>query len=144
MQDKVLITIRGNRTLDRDSEQLELLIPGKYSRRNGVHTVVYEEPADGDSGLSGTTINTIRIGKNGMRIIKEGLLNVRMSFLNSSVRTTSTYTTPFGDFLVGIRTNDLSITDTEDLVAAHVDYRLDVNSEHLSDCVLDVEIRPRA
>ena len=143
MHEKVLISIRGRRSDEAETEQIELLIPGTYSGKNGVHHVVYEEPADPDTGLTGTTLNTIRIGKNGMQIIKKGLLNTRMSFLNTATRTTTSYRTPYGAFLLGIRTNDLHFTDTEELLAAHVDYRLDVNNQPLSNCVLDIEIRPR-
>lgn len=141
MTKDVLVTISGKRAAGMQSEDVELIIPGSYSCQNGTHTVVYDEVTE---GIEGKTKNTIRIGEGGMEIVKEGLTNVRMSFLNSGKRTISCYSTPYGDLMIGIRTNDISFREEEDRIAVNVDYSMDVEQEHLSDCCISIEIASRA
>ena len=122
------------------SEDIALIIPGIYARNGKVHTVMYEEPAE---GMDGKIKNTIRIGGGCMVITKEGLANARMSFLNSDRRTLTCYSTPFGDFMIGIRTNDISIAESRDKLHVSVDYSMDVGEEHLTDCNIDIDICSR-
>lgn len=140
MTKDVLVTISGKRLMGEASEDVELIIPGIYENAGGMHTVVYDEPTE---GMEGTTTNTILIGGSGMEIVKRGLANARMSFLNSGKRTTTCYSTPFGDFMIGIRTNDINIAESSDSLHVSVDYSMDVGDEHLSECNIDIDIASR-
>ena len=78
-----------------------------------------------------------------MQIIKRGFSNVHMAFNNSTERTTSCYSTPFGDLMIGISTNDISITESDRNIRVSVDYSMDIAEEHLSDCSISVEVSAR-
>ena len=78
-----------------------------------------------------------------MQIIKRGFSNVHMSFNNSSERTTSCYSTPFGDFMIGISTNDISITESDRKIRVSGDDSMDVAEQRLSDCSINVEVAAR-
>ena len=51
--------------------------------------------------------------------------------------------TPFGQMMIGIRTGDVKVLEEEDLLKVDVDYSLDINYEHVSDCNITLEVRPR-
>jgi len=140
MTKDVLVTISGKRLMGIDNEDVRLIMPGTYSCAENIHTVVYEEPAE---GVGEPIKNTIRIGGGCMVITKEGPANARMSFLNNDRRTVTCYSTPFGDFMIGIRTNDINIRETEDKLRVDVDYSMDVGEEHLSDCRINIDITSR-
>jgi len=140
MTDDVLVTISGNRRMGAENENVELVIPGSYSLRDGMHTVRYEEPAE---GFDASTENVISIGGGCMQIEKHGLANVRMEFLNSTARTVSCYSTPFGDLMIGIMTNDIEIRESRDQIMVVVDYSMDIGDERMSDCRMKVLISSR-
>lgn len=53
------------------------------------------------------------------------------------------YMTPFGELMVGIDTSDIRVEEEEQLLRVNVDYSLDINYEHVSDCSITVSVRPR-
>ncbi len=136
----VLVTISGNRMMGADNEDVELVTEGTYSWKSGMHIVRYDEPGEG--GVS-VTENTILIGGGSMQIIKRGFSNVHMAFMNTSERTTSCYSTPFGDLLIGISTNDISIRESDRDIQVSVDYSMDIADEKLSDCNINVQVTAR-
>jgi len=140
MTKDVLVSINGKRMMGVESEDVELIIPGVYSRQGDLHTVKYDEPVE---GMEGVTKNTILIGSGSMEIIKEGLATARMTFLNNDKPTVTCYSTPFGDFMIGIRTSDLDIKSTKDRLHVSVSYSMDVGEEHLSDCCMNIDIRSK-
>ena len=50
------------------------------------------------------------------------------------------YDTPFGSLLLGINTSKIDLEEKEDSMALYIDYRLSINSDHVSDCSIDVSI----
>ena len=45
--------------------------------------------------------------------------------------------------MVGIDTSDIRVEEEEQLLRVNVDYSLDINYEHVSDCSITVSVRPR-
>ena len=78
-----------------------------------------------------------------MCIEKRGDCKAELRFLNSAIRTVCEYRTPYGVFLIGIRTSDLRIDIAEDCIRAKAVYAMDVEEEFLKDCEMEVEIRAR-
>ncbi len=140
MRKNVLVTISGKRLMGGHTEDIKVITPGTYARRNGVHVIRYQEMSEED-GV--TAENTIVISGGCMHIRKNGLANVRMDFLNRSDRTISCYSTPYGDFVIGITTQDISIEESEDRLSINVEYALDIGDEHLSDCTICVDVASR-
>ena len=89
------------------------------------------------------TENTLRIDGNSMCIEKRGDCKAELRFLNSAIRTVCEYRTPYGVFLIGIRTSDLRIDIAEDCIRAKAVYAMDVEEEFLKDFEMEVEIRAR-
>ena len=52
----------------------------------------------------------------------------------------SYYNTPFGNLLVGINATDVKVNETEGNIDIKVDYKLEVNYEHLAECSISMNI----
>ena len=55
----------------------------------------------------------------------------------------SYYYTPYGSLLIGIDATNVDIKETEDNIDVKVDYNLEINYEHMADCSITMNIRPR-
>ena len=101
--------------------------------------MVYDEVVE---GLSGHISNTIKIGDNSLEVMKRGLTNTRMIF-EKGKKTLTRYQTPYGILDLSILARDVKVEETEDAIDVAVDYVLEVNEEHLAECNIKMNIRPR-
>ena len=146
MTKNVLITISGLHYDDaatlpkEDTEPIEVIIPALYYYKNEKHYILYEEPVE---GMTGTIKNTIKIKEGEMlEVVKSGLTNTRMIFEKDKINMTS-YTTPYGEILVGIYTIGLDVREEESQIDVHVRYSLDVGGDKLADCDIRMKIEAK-
>lgn len=139
MTREVLISISGAQFSDNDIEDVEMITTGDYFLKNGKHYIVYEEVGDGGMEM---IKNTIKIRPDSMDIIKKGTTNTHMVF-EKNKKNLSCYLTPFGELMIGISTNDIRVEEEENLLKVDVEYSLDINYEHVSDCNITVSVRPK-
>lgn len=137
MTKDVLIKISGIHMMDDENSDVEMVVRGDYYQKNGKHYVLYEEVME---GFEGTVKNVIKISPSSMDIIKKGLANTHMQF-EKNKKNLSCYTTPFGDMVVGIQANRIRVKEETDSLMVDVDYSLDINYEHLSDCTIRVDVQ---
>ncbi len=143
MTKDVFISIKGlqfeqNAGID-DESPIEVITKGDYYKKNGKHYVVFEEMTE-DGGEK--TRNLIKFAEKQFDLQRKGSVNVHMVF-DENRKTQSYYGTPFGNILIGIDTENVSFTETEDRIRLSVDYSLDVNYEFLAECKIAVDISPR-
>ncbi|MFR1081199.1 DUF1934 domain-containing protein [Enterocloster sp.] len=137
MTKDVLITISGIQMMDEEDSDVEMIVRGDYYNRNGKHYILYDEIME---GFQGKVSNVIKISSNGMDIIKRGLANVHMQFQKIK-KNLSCYNTPMGDMVVGIQANRIRIDENQDSLKVDIDYSLDINYEHLSDCSIRLDVQ---
>lgn len=77
-----------------------------------------------------------------MELTKRGLVNVHMVFEEKKKNMTS-YATPFGNILIGIDTDEVVVREDRDQIKVNVAYTLEANYEHMADCKIEMNIRPR-
>lgn len=135
----VLISISGMQIADGDNSDVEMITTGDYFQKNGKHYVVYDEVME---GFEGTVKNTIKIHPGCLDIMKKGVTNVHMVF-EEAKKNIACYATPYGDMMVGISTNHITIDESEDKLKVRVEYSLDINYEHVSECNIVVDIQSR-
>ena len=136
MKKDVLVSISGLQyEIDKD-EAVEVISVGEYYNRNGKHYILYEEILE---DIEGSTNCTIKISDQQIDIIKKGSSNVHMVFEENKKNMTY-YHTPYGDLQVGIYTTMIKVTEEEDKVIADVEYGLDINYAHVSDCQIRIKI----
>ncbi len=143
MTKDVLITIAGLQIDLNEDEPVEVLSVGEYYYRNGKHYALYDEYMS-DEQYDGREIckNTIKITDNQIEIVKKGPVNVHMIF-ELGKKNISFYSTPFGEISIGIYTTSMEVHESEGEIKAKLNYSLDMNNSHVSDCYITVSINPR-
>jgi len=135
----VLISISGAQFSEFDSDDVEMITTGDYFMKNGKHYILYDEIVEDSREI---IKNTIKIHPDGMDVIKKGSTSTHMVF-EKNKKNLSSYMTPFGEMIVGIATNDIRIEEEENLLKVNVEYSLDINYEHVSDCNITVSVRAK-
>ncbi len=140
MTKDVLLAIRGLQfDVDQDENKIETINPAQYYNKNDHHYVVYDEVTE---GFSESTKNIIKFKEHSMDLTKRGLVNVHMVFEENKKNMTS-YSTPYGNILIGIDAKKVTCTEEEEHIRVDVEYALEVNYEHLADCKIQMNIRAR-
>ena len=122
-----------------EGEPVEIITPAAYYLKNDRHYVLYDEVVE---GVPGTVKNTIKIiGDSLFEVRKSGIANARMVFEKGRMNMTA-YQTPYGEMMVGIHRRDITTEVAEESIHVHISSALDIHSEPLSDCEIDVSIRP--
>ena len=140
MTKDVLITISGVQLTDGESGDVEMITTGAYYQKNGKHYILYDEVLE---GYEGVIRNTIKIQPDSMDIIKTGVTNVHMTFERNKKRLTC-YATTMGEMMVGLNTRNISIDESENSLKVRVEYSLDINYQHVSECNIVVDIQSRS
>lgn len=139
MTKDVLITISGVHTQDEEDSQVEMIVRGDYYQKDGKHYILYDETLE---GFGGTVKNVIKVSPSGMDIIKRGVTTTHMTF-EKDKKNLACYSTPMGELVVGVQANHIHIDEQPDNLKVDVEYSLDINYEHLSDCNIRVDVQSR-
>lgn len=139
MTKEVLITISGSQLMNGGNDDIEMVTTGMYYLKNGKHYVTYEEVLE---GFEGVVKNVIKIQPDSLDIIKTGVTNVHMTFERNKKHLTC-YATPLGGMIIGLNTKDIHVIEREEGLMAMVQYSLDINYEHVSECNIMVDVRSR-
>ena len=138
MTKDVIVSISGlQMPAEGEAEPVEVITVGDYYQKNGKHYVLYEEV---NEGFEGSTKNIIKMQENCIDITKKGVSNVHMVF-EKNRKNVSCYSTPFGEMVVGIQANHFAVDEQPDSLKVNVDYSLDINYEHMSDCRILVDVQ---
>ena len=137
MTKDVLITISGVQMLDADEADVEMVTRGDYYQKNAKHYILYDEVME---GFNGRVRNVIKISPDSVDIIKKGAASAHMQF-EKNKKNLSCYTTPLGDLMIGIHTNRISIDEGQDRLKINVEYSLDINYQHASECSISVNVQ---
>ena len=129
MTKDVLIKISGLQAMDGESDDVEIITAGDYFQKNGKHYIIFE----------GTIRNVIKVTPRKMDVLKSGVATAHMVF-EQDQKALTRYVTPMGEMVVGFSTNRIQLEENENSLKISVDYSLDINYDHISDCsiVLDV------
>ena len=137
MTKDVLVKISGLQFAeDQDNGPVEIITTGNYYKKNGKHYILYDEVQE---GFDGVTKSVIKVNDDFLDVTEKGVTNVHMMF-EKNKKNMSYYNTPFGNLLVGINATDVKVNETEDNIDIKVDYKLEVNYEHLAECSISMNI----
>lgn len=136
MTKEVLIRISGLHLMENDQDQVEMILTGEYYWKNGKHYLIYDEVMD---GFEGKVHNLVKITPEVMEIRKQGITTADMVFEQGKKRMTR-YATPMGEMVIEIGTNQIQVDTLEDNLKVSVDYGLDINYEHVSDCTISMDV----
>ena len=139
MTKDVLVSIKGLQFELGTDDPVEMIAPGEYYLRNGKHYVRYEEVMEGVEGDHDISMNTVKISKEQVEIMKKGGSNVHMVFVENQKNTTY-YTTPFGNLQIGIFTNCIDVQEKEDVIEVKLRYDLEINQSFVSNCEITMYV----
>lgn len=138
MTKDVLVSIVGYQFDVNEEEATELITAGEYYKKKDKHYILYEEHLMEEE----VTKNIMKIGDEKIELVKRGAGNMTMLFEKDRIHTCA-YQTPIGELMVGIHTNQLSIEEKEEEIEACIQYQLEVNGEHISQCEIRIKIQQR-
>ena len=139
MTKEVLVSIAGLQFEMENNESLEVITPGEYYCRGNKHYILYEEVYEEDHS---TTKNTIKISDKQIDILRKGTISVHMTFEENKNNITY-YNTPFGQLLIGLNTYKIQKKIRENHIEVIINYGLEVNYAHVSDCEIKIVIKSK-
>lgn len=140
MTKEVLLSISGLQlSPDEERETVEVIAPGEYYYRGGKHYILYDEVTE---GFDQVTKNVIKVTPDYMELTKKGVTNVHMVFEKDKKNLTYYYT-PYGSLLIGIDANSVEVKEEEESIHINVSYGLEMNYEHLANCHITIDVKPK-
>lgn len=138
MTKDVLLSIRGIQ-LENSDDDIEIITVGEYGQKDNKHFVHYDEILE---DYSEVVKSILKFDDDCVELIKDGPMKVHMIFEKKKKNVTY-YSTPYGDLLVGLMANSIEIKEKEELIQIEINYALEINSQHISDCNIGMEIKAK-
>lgn len=129
MKKDVLVTVSGLQMMPDGDDTIEVTTAGTLYEKNGKRFLLYDEIGD-DADL--VIRNTIEIFPRRVEVRKRGVISAIMCF-EEKQKLRCVYDTPYGRMELGIYTRSIDIHDSQDVFELSLDYRLEINNEHISD-----------
>ncbi len=140
MKKKVWLSIKGQQsTQSEEPEIVELITEGELYYKDRSNYLLYKESEV--SGMEGTT-TTVKVEEDQVSIIRLGTTNTHLVFKKGQ-RKYNRYETPYGELLLSIFTNDLSIQYNEEKepVSIYLDYDLGIEGGHQTQNSLEIKVK---
>lgn len=138
----VLISISGLQYESPEAdtnESIELVCRGVYDITDSIPTVVYDDITEDTEVGSIVTNCTLSFSPEKIVLDKKGDVTVQMIF-EEGKNHMSYYSTAYGDFCIGISTNQIDIKETAEQIDILLRYDLEFNYQHISECTLAIKI----
>lgn len=126
MKKEVMICMSGVMASASD-EAVDIICPGEYYFRNGKHFIRYEEKIAEDS-LKTDTVCMIKCDNKSAEVTKKGIVSSKLFYEPGQTHRIS-YATEYGDFLIGIKTDALRLTESEHELLLEIDYAVEFESD---------------
>lgn len=133
-----LCTVQSNPG-ETQEDRTQTLISGNYYEKNDRHYILYDEEME---GFSKAVKTKVKFNENMLEIIRNGPIGVRMLFEENKKNVTS-YNTPYGSIMLGISTKKINVIVLPDIIEVDVEYTLDADGGHLSDCSMNMKIQSK-
>lgn len=108
-------------------ETVDVFCPGEYYFRNGKHFVRYEEKIAEDSQTT-DTVCMFKFDHKSAELTKKGIVSSKLFYEPGQTHMIS-YATEYGDFLLGLRTDAIRLTESEHEVILEIDYVVEFESD---------------
>ncbi len=128
MKKNVNINIKSTTTVDGESDVIELFTLGTLSKYKNQLRLSYEESEA--TGFQGSTV-TLDISDKIVTMTRKGTANSTL-IIDTEKKHHCHYGTPYGDFLIGVQTDEISNSMTDNGGEIYFKYTLDINSSLMS------------
>lgn len=139
MKKNVKVSISGIQNNDGE-ETVEVVSVGEMMQRDDHICVSYEEAADNAVGVDCQLVKSmLKVKPDQIEIIKKGAAQTHMVFIEDR-DTISYYSTPFGELEVAIHTDRLERRERDNGFQILLEYALEINASHMSNCNVDIRV----
>ncbi len=139
MKKNVKVSISGIQNNDNE-ETVEVVSVGEMMQRDDHICVSYEEAADNAAGVDCQLVKSmLKVKPDQIEIIKKGAAQTHMVFVEDR-DTISYYSTPFGELEVAIHTDRLERKERDNGFQILLEYALEINASHMSNCNVDIRV----
>lgn len=138
MNKEVSIKIKTVQSADGDEDVTELFTFGRLSKlKGGGYRIAYDETEV--MGFEGCSVS-MDITDSSVKMSRTGKASSTL-FIEKGKKHHGHYGTPYGDFMIGINTDDLKNGITDHGGDLYMKYTIDVNSDFLSENEVYVNVR---
>ncbi len=140
MNKDVLITMKSIQTIDNDSNETELITQAVYEPlADGGFRISYDE-TDATGFLGAKTVLSC-YGNRRASICRSGIASSNL-VIDREKKQHCHYGTPYGELMVGIYTHAIINKLSENGGDLYMKYTIDINSSHISDNEIYINVRP--
>ena len=134
----VLIAIKGMQFLagGDEQEEIETVNRGTFSSEKGKLLLEFDEVYEDTPEVTHTQL---RVTEDELLLTRTGFINVEMDFTVGK-KSLSLYKLPFGEILLGIDTENVSVMETPEGISIQADYSMEINYQFLTDSSLKIEV----
>lgn len=141
MNEKYLISITGIQEINGEKNKIEVLTTGDYTEKNGHKYIKYKEYSNDDPNISSDTVVKVE-GDDKVTVIRMGENSSRL-ILEKGRRHQCHYSTQAGDIMIGIFTNLIDQSLSEQGGEISVSYQLDFFSDVVSTNEFHIKIKEK-
>ena len=140
MTQDVSISVKGLQAVagTSDKETVEVINIGHLSEINQKTYISYEEVIEGEQK---PVRNLFKSSDDCIELVRKGGLATNMIFKKNE-KTISYYETPFGSLNLGIFATRVEVNRKGAYIDVLTEYSLEVNGEHISNCLVEIAVRP--
>lgn len=135
MKKDVIVEVSGIQMLMETNDPVEIVSNGIYHKKNGKIYINYNEISS-----DGFRFDCMIKAEDGtVEITRKGAFHTCLVFKKDRCCMTP-YNTPFGTLMVGVNTKDLIILEDKDILIIKINYSLDINYDHVSECCVQIKV----
>ena len=137
MTKKVSITIDSTQIVDGESDKTELFTVGTLEADEDGYRLCYDESEA--TGFEGSSV-TVKLMPDSVTVMRTGKA-VSTLIIERGKKHHCHYGTEFGDFLIGVNTDEIKNDLTENGGEVYLKYTLDINSSLMSENEMRINVK---
>lgn len=127
MEENYILSVTGKQTIDDQSESIELKTMASYVTKNGSRYITYKEYDSHNPDKKYRT--TVKVGSDGVVTVMKGGEESHSLILEKGVRHKCEYVTSFGVISLGVYTESIHDSLSDNGGELEVSYSIDIQSE---------------
>ena len=137
MKKNVCITIKSTQTVDEEKDTTELFTFGAMEQFDGGFRLHYDESEA--TGFEGSSV-TLEVSDNMVTMTRSGKV-ISSLFIEKGKKHHCHYGTEFGDFMIGVGTDEIKNELKSTGGDVYLRYTLDINSSYMSENEMHINVK---
>lgn len=134
----VWIEIKGIQRVDGESDETQLFTQGRFYQKDNCYYIIYEESEA--TGFAGCR-TMLKVDGHRVSLTRSGAAKTNL-LIEREKRNVGFYGTSEGDLVIGVDAGQVEVQLGDHGGNLHFSYSLDINSVHVSDNEVFVDVKP--